>query len=365
MILENAIQLVEYSGGWLAQELVKAHSSRLRWDEHRQSWAAYDGAKWSRDYRVAFQLAAEISRWANHRLVSGCTSEKELDRAGRLVRRIGSLRGMEEVLRLAKYDKSVAVDVVELDTNDDLLGTPDVVVDLRTGAVSSPEPDQMISLNTAVSPIPMPTPVWDKFLKDVTDGDEELSSFLKRMAGYALTGYAREQKAIFLWGPTCTGKNTFLGALSAVMGDYARQAGGYMFYKTPARIRATDLGWVAGARLVRGAEVSRGKQWGDAKIELMTGPSPLKGRRFYGKEFSYRPQMLLVFCVNHKPRLTTARDRALIVPFKHKLEVVNMWLPEQLKAEYPGILQWMIEGAQEWYRRGLDAPQVVRDEAVN
>ncbi len=36
-------------------------------------------------------------------------------------------------------------------------------------------------------------------------------------------------------------------------------------------------------------------------------------------------------------------------------------LPEKLKAEWPGILKWMIEGCLEWQRKGLAAPTAVTD----
>lgn len=35
-------------------------------------------------------------------------------------------------------------------------------------------------------------------------------------------------------------------------------------------------------------------------------------------------------------------------------------LPEKLKAEWPGILQWMIDGCRQWQECGLDPPEVVR-----
>jgi putative DNA primase/helicase len=34
-------------------------------------------------------------------------------------------------------------------------------------------------------------------------------------------------------------------------------------------------------------------------------------------------------------------------------------LAEKLKAEWPGILQWMVEGCIDWQRRGLDPPEAV------
>ena len=36
-------------------------------------------------------------------------------------------------------------------------------------------------------------------------------------------------------------------------------------------------------------------------------------------------------------------------------------LAEKLKAEYPAILKWAIEGCMEWQQQGLSPPAVVRD----
>ena len=36
-------------------------------------------------------------------------------------------------------------------------------------------------------------------------------------------------------------------------------------------------------------------------------------------------------------------------------------MTEKLKAEWPGILQWLVEGCLEWQRGGLQPPQAVRD----
>src|SRR5262249_16095120 len=36
-------------------------------------------------------------------------------------------------------------------------------------------------------------------------------------------------------------------------------------------------------------------------------------------------------------------------------------LAEKLKVEWPGILQWMIDGCLEWQRDGLNPPSAVRD----
>jgi putative DNA primase/helicase len=50
-----------------------------------------------------------------------------------------------------------------------------------------------------------------------------------------------------------------------------------------------------------------------------------------------------------------------MVPFAVTIPQVerNQHLDEELKAEWPGILKWMIEGCLEWQRIGLAPPTVV------
>ena len=46
-------------------------------------------------------------------------------------------------------------------------------------------------------------------------------------------------------------------------------------------------------------------------------------------------------------------------PFLHKPPVPDKRLEEKLRAEWPGILRWMIEGCLDWQANGLIRPAVV------
>jgi phage/plasmid-associated DNA primase len=65
------------------------------------------------------------------------------------------------------------------------------------------------------------------------------------------------------------------------------------------------------------------------------------------------------------PKLRNVDDaikrRMHMIPFLFKPSVVNTQLEEQLEAEWPGILHWMIEGCLEWQRIGLRRPAVVEE----
>ena len=57
-------------------------------------------------------------------------------------------------------------------------------------------------------------PLWHKFLARITPDDGELQDFLRRVAGYCLTGISREHALFFGYGTGANGKGTFLSTLT-------------------------------------------------------------------------------------------------------------------------------------------------------
>lgn len=57
------------------------------------------------------------------------------------------------------------------------------------------------------------------------------------------------------------------------------------------------------------------------------------------------------------------RRRMLLVPFLVQIppEERDPDLPEKLKAEWPGILRWALDGCIEWQRIGLAPPAIVTE----
>jgi len=82
--------------------------------------------------------------------------------------------------------------------------------------------------------------------------------------------------------------------------------------------------------------------------------------------FEYTPQFKLIIAGNRKPGLRSVdeamRRRLNLVPFTVTIpeQERDINLPEKLKAEWPAILRWGIEGCLEWQREGLNPPRRVR-----
>jgi len=76
--------------------------------------------------------------------------------------------------------------------------------------------------------------------------------------------------------------------------------------------------------------------------------------------FTYLPQFKLTIIGNHRPVLKNvddaARRRFNIVPFILKPAAPDKQLEQKLKAEWPGILRWMIDGCLSWQTEGLVRP---------
>jgi putative DNA primase/helicase len=105
--------------------------------------------------------------------------------------------------------------VADWDRDPWLLNTPGGTIDLRTGILREHRQDDHITHMTTVTPGGH-CPLWLEFLETVTAGDHAIQGYLKRLAGYALTGITREHSLNFFYGGGGNGKGTFLNTLTAI-----------------------------------------------------------------------------------------------------------------------------------------------------
>jgi P4 family phage/plasmid primase-like protien len=209
-------------------------------------------------------------------------------------------------------------------------------------------------------------PQWLRFLTTITDGNAQLVSFLQRTLGYCLTGLTREHALFFWYGTGTNGKGTTLYTAVEILGEYHRVAPVEMLLATSAERHPTELAGLMGRRLVTAVETDEGRRWAEAKLKSMTGGDMQTARFMRGDFFDYMPEFKLVVVGNHKPALRNVdaaiRRRLHLTPFTVTIpdDEIDQGLREKLRAEYPGILQWMIDGCLEWQEFGLKPPACVK-----
>ena len=241
-----------------------------------------------------------------------------------------------------------------------------MMTDLKTGKSRAARRDDYCTKAAAVSP-GGECPRWLKFLAEITGGDDELQAYLKRVAGYCMTGLTTEHAMFFCYGTGANGKSVFINTLASIWGDYAATAPMTTFVVTRSEQHPTDLARLRGVRLVTATETEAGQRWAEAKIKALTGSDKIAARFMRQDFFEFTPQFKLMISGNHKPGLRgvdeAIRRRMHLIPFDVTIppEKRDRDLFEKLKAEWSGILQWAVEGCLEWQRIGLSPPRAVVD----
>ena len=205
-------------------------------------------------------------------------------------------------------------------------------------------------------------PAVDAFLDRITADNAELQGFLQRYIGYCCTGFTTEHVFVFAYGTGANGKSTFINTIARILGDYATVADMSTFITSNTERHPTDLAKLRGARLVVAQETQKGRRWDETKIKALTGGDKITARFMRQDFFDFVPTFKLFICGNHKPRLGSVdeamRRRLLLVPFTVQIPPAERdpRLAEKLKAEWPAILRWCLEGCLEWQRVGLAPP---------
>jgi putative DNA primase/helicase len=245
-----------------------------------------------------------------------------------------------------------------------LLNTPGGIVDLRDGTVRKSDPVAFCTKMTAVTPRG-DCPLFQKFLTRIMGGDRALVDYLQRMLGYCLTGDTSEQAIFFNHGGGQNGKTVLMSTVASILGDYCRATPIETFTESKNDRHPTELARLRGARLVTATETEAGRHWAESRLKELTGGENIPARFMHKDFFEYLPQFKPVISGNHKPRLrsvgTAMRRRLHLNPFIVTIPVDerDTQLVERLKAEWPGILQWMIDGCLDWQEMGLAPPEAV------
>jgi P4 family phage/plasmid primase-like protien len=355
---ESASLRVRLSDAWLADKVVATIGERLRYVPATGRWLAWSGSRWEPDGLLRAQ--AEIGR------VLHAVAKEELVRDYKKVeqeaRRIEAAHTLFAVMSLVKADRGIAVEVSALDADPWVLNTPAGVVDLKTGAISAGLPEQLLTKTTKVGPS-AEAPLWTKFLLETTGGNLALMSYLQRLAGYCLTGLTIEQTLGFIWGPGGNGKSVFLNTIRDVLGDYATVSTMTVFTASSMDRHSTELADLMGARLVVASETQAGRLWDEQRLKMLSAGDAVKARFMRQDNVMYRPAFKLLFAGNHQPHIKTLDEamkrRIHMIPFNQKPLKVDLFLSEKLRAEYSGILGWMLRGCAEWQEKGLQPPDVV------
>lgn len=353
----------------LARVILRQQSHLFVGDEG--GWRRWTGTHWDHDHaRTVYRLAARLAEnWDG-----GCTARDDpaAVRAAKRQRDKGLTRSaITAAVELAIAYQGVTCLLSDLDAHPYLLNTASGTVNLRTSEITAHDPGHRLTICTPYGYDPsMPSPVWDRFLAETFDGDDELRRYVQRVLGAAVCGVLREQKLFCAFGGGRNGKSVLVGTVQAILGRYAttldssliashrNQSSNEVDYKAAA---------LRGKRLAVSYETGAGAMLDESTVKRLSSDDEIPARSPYGRPFVFTPTHTLILVTNHRPVVVAQDDgtwrRLVLIPFTYQVpdERVDEDLKPKLLAEAPAILAWIVRGAVAYLRDGLGTCQAVAD----
>jgi len=254
----------------------------------------------------------------------------------------------------------------DFDIMPDVLPLPNgLVADLRRGQLREMQREDCQTKRIRVMPTNIATPRWNRFLREITCGDDELSAFIVRLMALAVTGLSLHF-LIFLYGTGRNGKGVLLRLLEKILGTetfaVVIKPDEVEYQRGSADRNKRLMGKLRGMRLCyTGETVSGNLDW--TLCKTLTGGDTLTGAKLYQDEAGFAPSHTLFLTTNDRPKLppTTAfKGRLVFVPFNGDFSKSrDMTLEDDLAREAPGILWKLIKAAPGVFERGIEPPASV------
>lgn len=344
------------------------YGDKVRYNYTQGCWMIWTGQVWRRDETAAVKQMCDAMLDGMEKGLFGIHDPQQAAALRKFIQKSRGSHAKDNLLKEAQHLTGIPATDNDFDKARGMFNVQNGVLKLRSAKLCDHERARLITRLAGASYNPDATaPTWLRFLDDVTGGDKDLQNYLQCMVGYMLTGSTREQCIFFLYGDGSNGKSTFLEILAELLGTYAMNAqSDTITARRSSDGPRTDIARLKGARLVTISECPADVWLDEAIVKQLTGGDTVTARYLYGREFEFKPEFKLIMATNHKPRIRGTDSgiwrRIRLVPFTQRIpeEKQDLQLPDKLRAELPGILNWALEGLRQWMqassggkRRGL------------
>jgi putative DNA primase/helicase len=371
----NAMRLIRLVGGDIDDdgEVDCAAATLLYLREI--GWIGWNGKHW--DLKLGQRLAERTA----HKVAKGLIAQRAMlagsaKEVGDFIKSSGNAGRIASMLKVAESYLQVDLEEFDLDPlaltvrNGTLKFQREAGDGLKVRFAEHDPGDRITRMAEVTYDAKAKAPVWEASLR-AWQPDDEVRGFLQRAIGYTATGYTDEQVFLILQGKGRDGKSTLVNALREIFGGYAGVADVKTFLDIGQRGGADaspDLARLAGdCRLVSVAEPPRGARLAEAMIKSFTGGAPILARRLRQDLFEFMPRPKVWMECNSRPVIKGDDEgiwrRIRLVMFEHQVPkgAEDKALKHKLRAEYAGILNWIIQGIGDYLSEGLREPQRVSD----
>jgi putative DNA primase/helicase len=342
----------------------------IAWVRDRRTWAAYDGRVWidDKDALEAERLAKDIGRAIFREMVGTEEPPKALVW---FAHGATSARSIAAAVKCARSEPTIITSAAAFDTDPEILNCANGILELRTMTLRAHDPAARMSKITRAAFDPTARcPAWERFIDEVTCGEDELAGFLQRVFGLGLTGDVSEQSLFIHHGIGANGKSLAFATMADVLGGYAGAVPADTFvHKLGERDRELTAARLVGKRLAYSSESNDGERLAEATVKALTGGDRTTARNLYCEAVEAAPTWSLHLLTNALPKVRGLDHaiwrRLMPIPWNRVFGNHEQRPRRELEAEFAseadGILAWLCRGYTDWRAGGLRPPAVVID----
>ncbi len=342
-----------------AELFAALYPDKFRYCQDIGSWFHWNGKRWvADDLQPALYVKKSLRKYRKFMLNSGIsTSRKEA--IGKFVNKSLNDIQAERAVKSARVLNVFKTMYSTFDQHHFLLNCVNGVVDLRTGELLPHDLNLKLSNLAPVEYDPSAKcPEWEKAIGEYQHGNMEIINYLQELLGMCLTGNISERILPIMVGLGGNGKNAILDAVLLILGDdYAWQAPqGFLEQKKGVDFTSIEL---KGKRFVLWSESEKGMKLDAGLVKSMTGNKKMTAQAKHKQPCTFDITHKAILITQNPPRINETSsgmwDRVHKIDWTYQIPYEDRdgnFQDNVLKPEYPGILNWLVEGAKRWVKRG-------------
>lgn len=305
-------------------------------------------------------------------------------------RRSGNVSQAKNALDAAKTYDGITIEYADVDSREDLLAVANGVLQLNARSWDSsgnevmpeqsvvfhekPDKNDLLVQNTGVPYIPLQEQykaggdlaagarAWADFLGMFLP-EKPVRDWAQQVFGHMLYGKNIAKQLVFLYGPSDTGKTTFLNTITAALGEYAGTFNMAMFKQgkefNPQLLESLKR------RMIGTSEVGGTSEISAEVMKQISGNDPMMSEvKNSMKNAGGVPAFVTVFATNSPPEVhgndPALQGRIVVIPFRHQAQKSSKGnaIPEICAA---AALAWMVEGWDLYVKNDMKNKPVTED----
>ena len=344
----------------------------LRYVPERKSWFYYNGVVWEQDLgnTKTMEMCKDLARHLGIYCLS-VEDDKRREEYAKFCYRWQTRKMRETVIRDAQSVHTISME--EFDTDPYIFNCKNGTLHLKTMEFTPHRPEDKLTKHSDVEYNPDAScERFERFMAEITNGDQKKAKFLKKVLGYGLSGDTRfECMFIFYGATTRNGKGTLCESVLKVIGHYGCTSQAETIGIKPnksSQMPSEDVARLAGVRFVNISEPDRSLRLDSALVKTMTGNDTMNARFLHENSFDFKPQFKLYINTNYRPAISDltlfSSDRVIIVTFdRHfgeKEQDKNLKELFAMPNSQSAILNWLLDGYRLIQSEGLVIPESVK-----